>query len=113
MQNADGRVTQLATSVDATVGDAQTLVRNADRQIAPLVTRVKETAEAASAALEQAAATLAAAEKTVGDDSRLQYDLSQALREVASAARSVRVLSEFLEQHPDALLRGKGRPGGR
>jgi paraquat-inducible protein B len=29
------------------------------------------------------------------------------MQEVARAARSVRVLSNYLERHPEALLRGK------
>ena len=33
--------------------------------------------------------------------------------ELAGAARSVRILSDYLEQYPDALLRGKGGPGGK
>ena len=34
-----------------------------------------------------------------------QIDIT--LREFARAARSLRVLSDYLEQHPEALLRGK------
>ncbi|MFA4988086.1 MAG: MlaD family protein [Candidatus Omnitrophota bacterium] len=34
-------------------------------------------------------------------------EMERALREVSQAARSVRLLTEYLEQHPEALLRGK------
>lgn len=37
----------------------------------------------------------------------LRGDMSQTARETAEAARSVRVLADYLEQHPEALLRGK------
>ena len=30
-----------------------------------------------------------------------------ALRDVGEAARSVRVLADYLEQHPEAMIRGK------
>jgi paraquat-inducible protein B len=40
----------------------------------------------------------------------MRYELQQVLSELASAARSIRVLAEYLEHNPDALLRGK--PGG-
>lgn len=33
--------------------------------------------------------------------------LDKTLREVTQAARSIRLLSEYLEQHPEALLKGK------
>ncbi|MDD5282271.1 MAG: MlaD family protein [Candidatus Omnitrophica bacterium] len=34
-------------------------------------------------------------------------ELEKTLREVSQAARSARLLTEYLEQHPEALLRGK------
>ncbi|MFZ5557160.1 MAG: hypothetical protein ACOZDY_10645 [Pseudomonadota bacterium] len=37
----------------------------------------------------------------------LQQDLRETLREVSRAAASLRVLTEYLEQHPEALIRGK------
>ena len=36
-----------------------------------------------------------------------QQELREAMREVARAARSLRVLTDYLERHPEALLRGK------
>jgi paraquat-inducible protein B len=43
----------------------------------------------------------------LGTNAPGQLELRDALQEVARAARSVRVLSDYLERHPDALLRGK------
>jgi len=37
------------------------------------------------------------------------YDLETTLREVKEAARAVRILAEYLEQHPEAILKGKQR----
>lgn len=62
--------------------------------------------------------TLASARTTLGDvndvvkpDSVQGQQLSNALSEVSRAARSLRVLADYLEQHPEALVRGKsGRP---
>ncbi|MDD5116156.1 MAG: MlaD family protein [Candidatus Omnitrophica bacterium] len=39
-------------------------------------------------------------------------EMEKALREVSQAARSVRLLTEYLEQHPEALLKGKAIPKG-
>ena len=36
-----------------------------------------------------------------------QQDLRDALQEVTRAARSLRVLIDYLERHPEALIRGK------
>ena len=43
----------------------------------------------------------------VGKDAPAQQELRDALQEITRAARSLRVLTDFLEQHPEALLRGK------
>jgi paraquat-inducible protein B len=34
-------------------------------------------------------------------------NLNSALKELAAAARSIRVLTDYLEQHPEALVKGK------
>lgn len=39
-------------------------------------------------------------------------ELTNTLREAAQAARSFRLLAEYLEQHPEALLKGKSAPKG-
>lgn len=43
----------------------------------------------------------------LGQQSPIQQDLRGALQEVGRAARSLRVLMDYLDRHPDALLRGK------
>jgi paraquat-inducible protein B len=67
-----------------------------------------DTAPAVGAALEQTRKTLAAVEKVLGSDSVLKQEAKQALEEIAAAARALRVLADYLERHPEALLRGKG-----
>jgi paraquat-inducible protein B len=43
----------------------------------------------------------------VGKDAPGQQELRDAMQEIARAARSLRVLTDYLERHPDALIRGK------
>ena len=65
--------------------------------------------------LEEARRTLAAAERVmksadttlVGPNAAGQQELRDALQEVARAARSLRVLTDYLERHPESLIRGK------
>ena len=47
----------------------------------------------------------------VGPDSELSADLRASLGEVSRAARSLRVLADYLERHPEALIRGKTEGG--
>ncbi len=66
------------------------------------------TAPEVTATLQQAQRSLAAAESSLAADSPQQYRVKAALDEIAGAARSLRLLTEFLEAHPESLLRGKG-----
>jgi paraquat-inducible protein B len=40
-------------------------------------------------------------------DGAIGGELYRAIAEISAAARSLRLMSEYLERHPDALLKGK------
>jgi paraquat-inducible protein B len=52
-------------------------------------------------------ATLEAADTLLDPDGPTRRELTRAITELAKAARSARLLADYLEQHPEALLRGK------
>lgn len=56
--------------------------------------------------LETTEQTMEAVKSKVADE-RTIYQLQTALREVGEAARSLRQLSDYLERHPEAILRGR------
>jgi paraquat-inducible protein B len=72
-----------------------------------LASSMEQALEAARSTLQQTETSLAAVEDMAGD-SELRYQLKDALKEVSSAAVSIRSLARYLERHPDALWRGKG-----
>jgi paraquat-inducible protein B len=51
--------------------------------------------------------TLKSIDAMVAKDSPMSQELQETLRELSDAARSLRVLADYLERHPEALLRGK------
>ncbi|MDF2643516.1 MAG: PqiB family protein [Pseudomonas sp.] len=57
--------------------------------------------------LQQAQKTLGTANESLADDSPARQQLGQAMEEVQRTARSVRVLTDFLSRHPEALIRGR------
>ena len=61
-----------------------------------------------NAVLEEARLSLANAERMLDADSPLQVKLNSALDEISGAARSLRLLMDYLERHPEALIQGKG-----
>jgi paraquat-inducible protein B len=84
-------------SLDATLKKADTLVGQLSTEVAPEL----------KATLEQARKTLGSAQTALGSDSPLQGDLRETLLEVTKAAESVKALTDYLERHPESLLRGK------
>jgi paraquat-inducible protein B len=60
------------------------------------------------AALRQARTVLKSADGVVSPDSALQTELKRMLRELSAAARSIRLMADYLERHPEALIQGKG-----
>jgi paraquat-inducible protein B len=106
---ASPEILQSIVSLNQTLSELQTLVRTVDSKVGPLLASMEGTSEAAQAALSQAKTTLIAADGFVGERSEVRYDLSLLMKELTEAARSIRVLTDYLEQHPEALLRGKGR----
>jgi paraquat-inducible protein B len=57
-----------------------------------------------------AAATLKTVNDAASPGGEIGNQLQEALKEITAAARSIRVMAEFLERHPDAILKGKGTP---
>jgi paraquat-inducible protein B len=84
-------------SLDTTLKKADGLIGQLQTDVAPEL----------RATLEQARKTLGSAETALGSDSPLQGDLRETLLEVTKAAESVRALTDYLERHPESLLRGK------
>jgi paraquat-inducible protein B len=68
---------------------------------------LKSTLVSARGALDSARSTLDNTGKLVEPNSALNSDLAKTLREVSQTARSVRVLADYLERHPESLIRGK------
>jgi len=69
-----------------------------------------KTLEGLQLTVTQTQKTLAALEKTLNTDSPLQQQLQQTLEELSGAARSLRLLADYLERNPEAILRGKQGP---
>ena len=51
--------------------------------------------------------------RATNGDTRLGDELSQALQQLTGAARSLNALADYLQRHPEALLRGKQRSEAR
>lgn len=96
-----GEIKPLAEKSNETMAEISEMVKTVDGKVEPL-------ARAMADALEAATAASRGVNDLVGEASPTRDNLDSALEELASAARSLRILAEYLEQYPDALLKGKG-----
>lgn len=96
-----------AKSLNGALGAAQQLMHESGVQVGPLATSLRHASDSADVTLKQADTALASMNAGYGRDSRVRLDLSDMLRQLQEAARSVRMLAGYLEMHPEALMRGK------
>jgi paraquat-inducible protein B len=107
-RNMDRQVEPVLSGIVETERHANKMVKNVDAQVTLLGSRIDEASKSASAALVEAKKTLNTIEGLTGKDSQMIYQMTTTLKELSAAARSIRVWADYLERHPEALVRGKG-----
>lgn len=111
VKNTDGRIDHVAGELEQTVREYKKLAQEAELLVNHIQEQVSPLSASAKTAIHQSQDTLTAWEKVMSKDSAMGYKLYDALNELSTAARSIRVFAEYLERHPEALIRGK--EGGR
>ncbi|MFH1029217.1 MAG: MlaD family protein [Pseudomonadota bacterium] len=98
-------------SLDTTLKSAEKLLKNLDSAVIPearsVLLETRQSLEDVRKTLGEARKTLGGANRVLAADAPVQLDLRETLREVSRAAQSLRVLGDYLEQHPESLIRGK------
>ncbi len=107
-RNVDRQVKPVLSGIGETERHAYKLVKNVDAQVTRLGSRIDEAAKLANAALVEATKTLNTIEGLTSENSQMMYQITTTLKELSAAARSIRVWADYLERHPEALVRGKG-----
>lgn len=75
-----------------------------------MVAGLRQSLTQLDATLRTTQGALGTAERMLAPDSEMRTTIAAVLRELQTAARSIRVFADYLERHPEALLRGKGAP---
>jgi paraquat-inducible protein B len=100
---AEAPIDELVTDLRHTVQSLNGL----SAEMAPLTQSMRRMADAATTTLNTANGTLHSVDDLTGRNSQLRRGASLLITELTTAARSVRTLTDYLERHPEALLRGK------
>ena len=90
-------IEKVVQNLNITLESLNSLTAKFDRATVPQIAKV----------LTEAAATLTTARDSISEKSSLRFNAESMLAELATAARSIRNLAEFLERNPNALIAGK------
>lgn len=90
---------EISQNLNGTLKSANSLFKQLDTELAP---QARDTLAAARQ-------TFGAAQATLQQDSPLQSDVHQALNQLTQTLQSLNALADYLERHPESLLRGKAK----
>ncbi len=118
-KNIDSQIKPLISNLMSTSDSARRALDQAEKTLTlkegvpgELASDIKETLTSANSALKQVEHTLSSVRSVVAEDSNTVYELNNTLTDLSAAARSIRFLADYLERHPEALIRGKGSSKG-
>lgn len=95
------KMTESVTHLTSTLAEVDQMLSQLQPQIGPLIAKLNEAAGQISGA------ALAAHQLLGNEGDSASGNLSATIHQLDEAARSVRTLADFLDRHPDALIRGK------
>jgi paraquat-inducible protein B len=90
---------QIGDNLNKTLVQANALIERLDGKVLPEM----------QGALDAAKKTFASADALLQQDSPLQSDLRRTLGDVQQTVESLNALSDYLERHPESLIRGKAK----
>jgi paraquat-inducible protein B len=98
-------VQQALHRLSDTLADVQQLVKHADAGMAPVLRRLPQISDELQQAVAHANTLLG--EGGYGGNSDFQRNMERLLDQVNGTARSIRLLVDFLDRHPEALILGR------
>jgi paraquat-inducible protein B len=103
IRSLDQTVLKISQAADG----VQKVAGSLDRSVATLSADLKETLTGVRDAVKQIQVTVANVDGFVDPNSPTSYELIKALKELSGAARSLKLMADYLERNPSALLFGK------
>ena len=107
LQKALQSLPDTLVALNKTLGSVQQLAGHLDERSGPLLKSMQQASERSTVAVEQARATLESVQGLADAGSPLAGQLVGVLEELRGTARSIRLLADYLERNPSALVRGR------
>ncbi len=118
--NVDRGLRPVLGKADKTIDDIDKLVVDVDKEIKPLAQKIggtadsfKKTSDAVRPAIKTVQQAFANIESMTRKGSDEREELEDTLKQLSAAARSIKNWADYLERHPEALIRGKGNARSR
>jgi paraquat-inducible protein B len=97
-------------NLNETLTSIRTAVNNANAKVNPLITQLEHNSDEVNLTLKQTRAALLQLQATLDPDSPLAVRLNQALDQFSDTAQSIGELTDYLQQNPSSLVRGRYVP---
>lgn len=105
---ASPNTSNAVANLNDTLAKLNNLIGKVDKQATPILDGATGAVVGLNATLKDARSTLTGINQVIGPNSATAANLDDLMKELTRSARSLRVLTDYLERHPDALIRGKG-----
>jgi paraquat-inducible protein B len=93
-------------NLNQTLVSTRELMNSLNRSLPQLIADARPVMAKTARALDAAYLTLQTAQRVIGPDSPLLYQLNSTLRELKAAVTAVRIFAEYIQRNPNALLTG-------
>lgn len=95
---------EIGQDVRKTLNNMNTAIESTDKLVKQLDGKV---APGLQATLDDVRKTVRSSESILSSDAPLQQDVRKALQQMTRAAASLQLMSDYIEQHPESIIRGK------
>jgi ABC-type transporter Mla subunit MlaD len=99
---SDPALNQSLQHMNRALADLEKITATGRENVGPIVESLRNAASSAEVAAGRA-------QQLVGSGPRQNYDLGELVKELTRAAEAVRALASYLEENPDALIKGRGK----
>ena len=103
---------QTLDTLNQTLGSVHTLVQNTDAGLEPMLHKLPQIASSLQDTATRADHLVGSVESGYGANSDFRRQMDRLLDQVTEASRAVRQLADFLDRHPEALIRGRTSQAG-
>jgi paraquat-inducible protein B len=119
VKNLNAQIGPLASDIRGTTDAARTAFAQAEKTLrfedgvpGQIASSIKETLSTADATLKETHTAVSNLNKFTVQNANLGYEIGMTLEQISELSRSIRFLADYLERHPETLLRGKSPAKG-